>query len=1073
MRRTDKGIPVLSFCLSVRNCESTLEVCLKSVRERAPQAEIVVVDNMSRDTTPDVAAKYADVLVRYRGPKDDWTVDDPWTTDMAASRQKAFELASGRWRAWVDSDDRIAGPEEAEKILKLNARWQPTASAVEKSADKPVSIEELLLQLEKQYPAADCVWAPYCYARDEKGAAYVWQERERIIKWSDPARWLWREKAHEILVPVEGYRPAMRIDFAHLLFVHEREFNDHSVKYSTDRHFAVLHKQYVEGDRTTRRCLYLAAYALTLCPEREREFIDAAHGAATTPIDRYRSLIALGQHYTRRGLFQDAREAFGAATYMRGDLPDAWLHGAEAWVKVEDWPLAAEWFEKGIACPSGAVESYINPRSHVIKYPTILSEVYEKIGGLLRKSGDHGRAVLYYRNAVASMEKVEKNPAIGEDLREAACRRIRVHNELLSEENAVALGNLAKYLINNDEPKKALELLRSVPWNLQDHPIVIDLEKRLAPVARHLSHSDAYLDFYAADLETGYVQSPDAWLDPSVGSLARVRWIADWLNTYAPNATVLDVGCFDGIIGIPLLLLCPGIKYVGVDIYEKSVRKFTERLKERGLDDRAKVFRLDRIEDLRQVCQAPFDVAMWFEVIEHVPDPAQEMRSILQHVRPGGQIFVTTPWGSFDAGHPPDKTDHGTPRDSRGHVRAMTPRDVVEVFERAGVEVEDLEKHQVPVDTLGDGLHARGSFRKPSAAGLSAIFAVPGALWDWNGRSLHAGGMGASEKSIVQIGEALAQDYRTVEVYGPVPRPDVYRGVRYWPKEQLRHVKEGKVIVSRSPGYGKRLDETVLKTPLKKILWLQDAYYPDLTPEAAAHYEKIVVVSEWHRDAMHELHGVPLEKMEVIYNPVDPRLYTVADKPTRKRDHFVYASSPDRALVPLLKLWPRIRAALPEATLEIFYGFRGAQRLSFGSDANWTKRYEECRREFEELRYQPGITVRDMVDPVSLSRSFLSAGVWAYPVIDFNETCCTNALEARAAGCVPVAPPLAGLQETARCPQSFLTPFATVSGWEDAFLEAVVMATHVSDQDRATMAAEAMMRYSIAAVLPKWKELLQ
>src|SRR5229473_606453 len=42
-------LPYLSFCLIIRNCASTLEACLQSIRERAPDAEIICVDTCSRD----------------------------------------------------------------------------------------------------------------------------------------------------------------------------------------------------------------------------------------------------------------------------------------------------------------------------------------------------------------------------------------------------------------------------------------------------------------------------------------------------------------------------------------------------------------------------------------------------------------------------------------------------------------------------------------------------------------------------------------------------------------------------------------------------------------------------------------------------------------------------------------------------------------------------------------------------------------------------------------------------------------------------------------------------------------
>ena len=958
---------------------------------------------------------------------------------------------------------------------------------MEGDAEKPVGLEDLLLEMEKAHPDVYMYHCPYLYAKDEHGNAYTWQRRERFLRWTDPPKWVWTEQAHELMVPVET--PNGYVTLAHVLFVHERKFTDKSNDFSTRRHFDVLHRQYEAGQRTVRRCIYLTAYSRTLCPEREGEFIEAARAECATVADRYQVLLSQAQWRARQGLLLDAKEAFGAATQMRPEMPDAWLLGAECWVQAEDWNLTATWLEKGLACKPGHVESQISPKLQLVRYPRMLADAYRKLSEMHVRVGNHGEARAYLERAAAILAGLKDSMVIGEERQTAKCLWAVMDNAYLAQANAIALGNLAEYLIRNDEPKKALDLLKCAPWNLQDHPIVMHLERRLAPVAKHLVDAAAYQKFYETDTETGCVASPDSWLDPVKGSLARARWVANWLNMYAPNATVLDVGCMDGIIGVPVMIACPGIRYVGVDIYQKSIGTFQKRLGEKGLADRATLFRMDSVSELKG--QGPFDVALWFEVIEHVPDPVAEMRRILAHLKPGGHLFVTTPWGSFDAGHPPEKTDLGTPRDSRGHVRAMTARDVASVCEKAGVELEGMERHRMSEDTLGDGLHAICANRSVDKALTPVSFAVPGALWDWHGRLVHAQGMGASEKSIVQVGEALALEYRRVEVYGPVPDPDTFRGVRYWPREQLRHVTEGKVVVSRFPGYWARLDE-MMQRPLTKILWLQDAWYPDLSKAVAERYQKVIVVSEWHKATMHELHAVPLEKMEVIYNPVDPRLY--AERPERKRDRFVYCSSPDRALIPLLRLWPRIRERLPEAELEVLYGWRGCQKLGLGTDAAWTKRYETARREFESLRYQPGVMIRDMVPPAELARTFLSAGVWAYPVETFTETGCASAVESRAAGCVPVCPPLAALAETAKCEQGFFTPLPAehpanpgvmqslridqpsrailMAGWTDAFVEACVAATKVSEVDRAAMAEEALATYAVSAVLPKWKALL-
>src|SRR3972149_2887832 len=62
--------PFLSWCLIARNCAKTLEATLKSLRERTPEAEIVVVDTMSGDggATRGGGADYGQVVSAYDRP---------------------------------------------------------------------------------------------------------------------------------------------------------------------------------------------------------------------------------------------------------------------------------------------------------------------------------------------------------------------------------------------------------------------------------------------------------------------------------------------------------------------------------------------------------------------------------------------------------------------------------------------------------------------------------------------------------------------------------------------------------------------------------------------------------------------------------------------------------------------------------------------------------------------------------------------------------------------------------------------------------------------------------------------
>lgn len=1083
MKRTTTDDPFLSWCIVGRNCAATVEDTLRTIRERTPEAEIVYLDTMSRDESPEIAKRYADVFQEWSGPRGDWDRDTPWVDDMAAARQHCFELARGRWRSWIDADDRLPGPEETKRLLELNKRVAPQGRGdmVVAGEERPKSVIELLAELEELYPVADCVWAPYLYHKNAEGEGLVWQDRERIVKWSD--RWRWSEKAHEILVPVKG-PPPPRVYFDHLLFVHEKKFTAADGLYSVSRHFDILLKQYEAGERTSRRCEYLAAYAKMTAPTRELEFIQAAHDCAGHGLDRYRALLRKGDYFSERDLYLDALEAYGSAAQLIDDLPDAWHRMMTLTARFRDYARAVEAGERVLKCEVGRIETLLSPRAQTLNVPSELAEVYRELAEMQVKAGAHEAAEANLRRATELAVQVHRDPGIGSDGLEGLFRACALSNLHRGQQVARQLADVARYLIANDEPVKALKLLESVPWNLQDHPLVIGIENVTRPIKRHVTEPDAYRSFYRSDAETGCAFSPGTVLDPNYqptdsepfcDSLVRARWAAEWVNAHYPDgATVLDVGCFDGGVGIPFLELALKVKYIGVDVYEKTVAKFQERLLERGLESRAELHVVDAISDLARAIPK-VDVVLWFEVIEHVVRPELDLHTLACLLKHGGKLLISTPWGSFDAGHPPEKTVYGTPRDSRGHLRAMTVRDLHGVVRAAGHDLLDAWRVKNRLEITGrEALHAVVGARPATDKGRPTAFVVPGALWDWNSRTVHEGGMGASEETIVYLAKALARGDKDVEVYGPVPDPEVHERVAYWPREQLRHLREGwsgKLVVSRAPAYVKTLDEWV-GPDVPKILWLQDAWYPDLTPEVAARYERIVCVSEWHKQAMHNRHGAPLEKIDVLYNFIRQAEYHIPDPPERKRDHFIYASSPDRGLIRLLEVWPKIRERRPEATLDIFYGWRGAARLQTGSP-DWTQRYETHRRRFEELRWQPGVTYRGMVNHPTLVREYLRAGVWLYPTT-FEETGCNAAVRARAAGCAIVAPRLAALNETAD------VSGAGVAQWwlsdvndDDEVVRAAVDATGIPDECRRRISEEALEKYDIARFLPRWKEILE
>lgn len=1077
----------LSWCLVVRNCEATLEATLKSLRALTPDAELVVVDTCSSDRTPEIAQRYADVWEVYRGPRGDWNEEMPAVDDMAAARQRSFERATGIWRGWADGDDRVVGGQEAQDLLRLNGRWEPQERDQQvDSAEEPQGLEDELRRIAEGFPDVTMLTCPYLYRRDEHNHAVIWQQRERFVRWEDPPRFRWSEAAHEVLVPVPGYLPPKAV-LSHLLWVHEKKFTPEEVDYSVRRHYAIMLRQYEQGDITHRRARYLANFAAGLAPERVLEFLRSALSHAWTSTDRYRARVALGDYYAKRGLYWESQDNHRAAANGQPDWPDAWYAGGMAAFNAEDFGRAVTWFRRGTKCELVLPHSEVNPRDHVVKWPVMLSEALQRLAqqyvDAYPTQGEPALATAAALCLEASqvLDGVVQRDEIGVDLDEAKARFRRAYNAYQGQRTVIGIRQAWAYLRANDEPQKALALTDAFPWNAETHPFRHELTAWARTVRRHIQSDDAYREFYRDDQATGYRRMASRYYTYEHAH-PRVQWVVDWIQANAPKARVLDLGCCDGIVGIPLLLTCPDVTYHGVDVNPTALEAFGELLEEFGIvGELLEEFGIDTGRVALESGRWPkdfsrYDVVVAGEIIEHVPNAYRWLVRASGYLAESARLLLTTPWGAYDDGLPPPETCHGTPRTDLGHLRAYTPQALHRDLAYADCKTDDLKR--LALDEGGDAMVAVAR-REPPGQGTPVAFAVAGALWKWNGSRVEAEGIGASEETIIRLGERLAPS-RDVRIYGPVPQGEVHRGVAYFQQGALGPGvwPHAKLVVSRAPGYVRRVDDLVGRE-LSAVLWLQDTHYPDLDAETAERYEAIVCVSEWHRQHTAEVHGVPLDKIRVAYNFLLPHEFEagVSDGwPLKKRDHFIYASSPDRGLIRLLELWPRIREVAPEATLSVFYGWRGAQRLAQGHDAGWNKRYLTSRRRYEELRHQPGVQEVGLVNHQRIALEYQRAGCFAYPT-DFHETGCLSIVKARAGGAVPVTSALAALKETGRCssagtlievPEDGAYP----EGYDDLFIEGVRAALEVSDWDRKDMALEALANFSIDAVLPVWEGLL-
>lgn len=100
---------------------------------------------------------------------------------------------------------------------------------------------------------------------------------------------------------------------------------------------------------------------------------------------------------------------------------------------------------------------------------------------------------------------------------------------------------------------------------------------------------------------------------------------------------ILDIGCGGGLVSEPMRRL--GAEMVSVDASEANIKTAMTHAEQSGLDID---FRAGTVEELIEAGEAPFDVVLNLEVVEHVADPDQFLKDCASLVKPGGLMIVAT-----------------------------------------------------------------------------------------------------------------------------------------------------------------------------------------------------------------------------------------------------------------------------------------------------------------------------------------------------------------------------------------------------------------------------------------------
>lgn len=336
-----------------------------------------------------------------------------------------------------------------------------------------------------------------------------------------------------------------------------------------------------------------------------------------------------------------------------------------------------------------------------------------------------------------------------------------------------------------------------------------------------------------------------------------------------------------------------------------------------------------------------------------------------------------------------------------------------------------LEAHLHKVKDLGE---VRSGLPKTDDV---IITCPPGSMGDWDENTLADKGHGGSETAAIEVAKWIRQKTnRKVKIFqARKGRDTMESGVEYLPLSDLsgylQNIEPHAHIAWRHP--------TKL-THAKTFVWCHDL---QLQGAHRGEYDKIVALSEFHKNYLIETNGVPEDKIILGFNGINPDDFKVdAVKDPLK---VVFSSSPDRGLIQSIDI---VKAARELSGMDIklhcFYGTDNMRKMGLNEWADKIHQKMEDHKEF--------VVYHGMVNKKTLMKHFKEAAVWIYPA-DFIETYCISAIEALCAGAFPLVRPMGALPftlngaiESGMCDLIDLevTDDASIGIWANRLVESII-----------------------------------
>jgi predicted O-methyltransferase YrrM len=291
-------------------------------------------------------------------------------------------------------------------------------------------------------------------------------------------------------------------------------------------------------------------------------------------------------------------------------------------------------------------------------------------------------------------------------------------------------------------------------------------------------------------------------------------------------------------------------------------------------------------------------------------------------------------------------------------------------------------------------------------------FVADGGFNPWSGSTILTDGVGGSETYIIEMSRYIKKN-SNFDVYvfcnTPEEKDEIFEGVyykhlnSYYKFINTNYVKH--CIISRYSEY----------LPITFKGFTENVYFVihDLTPSGIVipidlKLKNIFCLTEWHVQYFTERFPTLKDITIPLYYGIDD-LFKNKNEIHKHKNKFIYSSFPNRGLLQLLQMWPKIYKKNPTSTLHIYSDIDN--KWSNDVDPEKMSLIKNILNEYNYKKNGFGIYYHGWVNKKELANAWSSVDIWFYPCT-FMETFCLTALEAASSKTLCITNDLAALKNT-------------------------------------------------------------